>query len=181
MIDIVRAQVAHTPRNPFLEDDALEAFTDGAVAFSGGRILACGPWSAVSGAYPEGVVLDARDSLLLPGFVDCHVHYPQVRVIGAMGLELMDWLRLRALPEEARMADSAYAREVADEFVRGLAAAGTTTALVFGSHFPGAQAALFGAALSRVFGSRVASLSPTMGCCPRCTSRWRRRGNRAGS
>ena len=53
MIDIVRAQVAHTPRNPFLEEDALEAFTDGAVAFSGGRILACGPWSAVSGAYPE--------------------------------------------------------------------------------------------------------------------------------
>ena len=110
MVDIVRAQVAHTPRNPFLEDDALEAFTDGAVAFSGGRILACGPWSAVSGAYPEGVVLDARDSLLLPGFVDCHVHYPQVRMIGAMGLELMDWLRVRALPEEARLADSAYAR-----------------------------------------------------------------------
>ena len=155
MIDIVRAQVAHTPRDPFLEEAALEVFTDGAVAFSGGRILACGPWSAVSGAYPEGVVLDARDSLLLPGFVDCHVHYPQVRIIGAMGLELMDWLRERALPEEARMADSAYAREVADEFVRGLAAAGTTTALVFGSHFPGAQAALFGAALSQ--GLRVAS------------------------
>ena len=155
MVDIVRAQVAHTPRNPFLEEDTLEAFTDGAVAFSGGRILACGPWSAVSAAYPDGVVVDARDSLLLPGFVDCHVHYPQVRVIGGMGLELLDWLRLRALPEEARMADSAYAREVADEFVRGLAAAGTTTALVFGSHFPGAQAALFGAALSQ--GLRVAS------------------------
>lgn len=155
MVDIVRAQVAHTPRDPFLEEDALEAFTDGAVAFSGGRILVCGPWSAVSGAYPEASVLDARESLLLPGFVDCHVHFPQVRVIGAMGLELLDWLRERALPEEARMADTAYAREVADEFVRGLAAAGTTTALVFGSHFPGAQAALFGAALCR--GLRVAS------------------------
>ena len=100
-------------------------------------------------------MLDARDSLLLPGFVDCHVHYPQVRIIGAMGLELMDWLRARALPEEARMADSAYAREVADEFVSGSGRSGTTTALVFGSHFPGAQAALFGAALSR--GLRVAS------------------------
>jgi guanine deaminase len=155
MIYIVRAQVAHTPRDPFLEENALEVFTDGAVAFSDGRILACGPWSAVSGAFLGASVLDARDALLLPGFVDCHVHYPQVRVIGGMGLELMDWLRLRALPEEARMADSAYAREVADEFVRGLAAAGTTTALVFGSHFPGAQAALFGAALSR--GLRVAS------------------------
>ena len=133
----------------------MASFADGAVAFSGGRILACGPWSSVSGAYPDASVLDARDSLLLPGFVDCHVHFPQVRVIGAMGLELMDWLRLRALPEEARLADSAYAAEVASEFVRGLAAAGTTTALVFGSHFPGAQSALFRAALSR--GLRVAS------------------------
>ena len=155
MIYIVRAQVAHTPRDPFLEEDALEVFTDGAVAFSGGRILACGPWSAVSGAFLGASVLDARDALLLPGFVDCHVHFPQVRMIGAMGLELMDWLRLRALPEEARMADSAYAAAVASEFVSGLAASGTTTALVFVSHFPGAQAALFGAALSR--GLRVAS------------------------
>jgi guanine deaminase len=155
MVNIVRAQVAHTPRNPFVEEGALCAFSDGAVAFSGGRILACGPWSSVSGAYPGGSVLDARDSLLLPGFVDCHVHYPQIRMIGAMGLELMDWLRQRALPEEARLADSAYAGEVARAFVRGLAAAGTTTALVFGSHFPGAQAALFAAAHS--VGLRVAS------------------------
>jgi len=155
MVNIVRAQVAHTPLNPFAEEGALVSFVDGAVAFSEGRILACGPFASVSGAYPGGSVLDARDSLLLPGFVDCHVHYPQIRMIGAMGLELMDWLRLRALPEEARLADSAYADAVASEFVSGLAAAGTTTALVFGSHFPGAQAALFAAAASR--GLRVAS------------------------
>jgi guanine deaminase len=91
----------------------------------------------------------------LPGFVDCHVHYPQVRMIGAMGLGLLDWLRLRALPEEARLGDRGYAAEVASEFVRGLAAAGTTTALVFGSHFPEAQEALFSAASA--FGLRVAS------------------------
>ena len=160
MVDIVRAQVAHTPRDPFLEEAALEVFTDGAVAFSGGRILACGPWSAVSGAFLGASVLDARDALLLPGFVDCHVHFPQVRMIGAMGLELLDWLRLRALPEEARMADPAYAAAVASEFVSGLAASGTTTALVFGSHFPGAQEALFAAAVAgglRVFSGLVVS------------------------
>ena len=130
----------------FVEEGALEAFADGAVAFSGGRILACGPWSSVSGAYPGRVVLDARDALLLPGFVDCHVHYPQVRMIGAMGLELMDWLRQRALPEEARLADSAYAGAVADEFVRVWRRVGPRRRLVFGSHFPGAQEALFAAA-----------------------------------
>ena len=146
MTTIVRAKVAHTPRNPFAGDGALEAFEDGAVAFSDGRILACGEYDRVRDGYPAAEVLDARDTFLLPGFVDAHVHYPQIRVIGAMGLELLDWLRLRSLPEEARLADVAYATEVADRFVRALARNGTTTALVFGSHFPAAQEALFVAA-----------------------------------
>ena len=155
MTRIVRAQVAHTPRNPFVNGSALEVFEDGAVAFSGGRIVAVGTWVSVRGRYPEAEVLDARDAVLLPGFVDCHVHYPQIRVIGAMGLELLDWLRLRSLPEEARLADPAYAAGVAEQFARGLAANGTTTALVFGSHFPDAQEALFRAASDA--GLRVAS------------------------
>ena len=155
MTSMVRAQVAHTPRNPFAEDAALQAFSDGAVAFSEGRVVACGSWPEVRIGHPEAEVLDARDAFLLPGFVDCHVHFPQIRVIGAMGLELMDWLRERCLPEEARLVDSSYAGVVADEFVRGLAANGTTSALVFGSHFVGAQEALFAACEAR--GLRVAS------------------------
>ena len=138
-----------------MHESALEVFEDGAVAFSGGRIVAVGSWASVRGRCPDAEVVDARDAVLLPGFVDCHVHYPQIRVIGAMGLELLDWLRLRALPEEARLADPAYAAAVADQFVRGLAANGTTTALVFGSHFPDAQDALFSAAFAA--GLRVAS------------------------
>lgn len=155
MTTIVRAKVAHTPRNPFGGDGALEAFEDGAVAFAGGRVVGCGAYPDVRSGYPEADVLDARDTILLPGFVDCHVHYPQVRVIGAMGLELMEWLEQRCLPEEARLGDSAYAGSVAERFVTGLASNGTTTALVFGSHFFGAQEALFSAAAAS--GLRVAS------------------------
>jgi guanine deaminase len=155
MTTIVRAQLAHTPCNPFLFEGALQAFSDGAVAFSDGRVVACGSWSDVRSGHPEADVLDARDAFLLPGFVDCHVHFPQIRVIGSMGLGLLDWLRQRCLPEEARLADAAYAASLAREFVRGLAANGTTSALVFGSHFGGAQDALFSAA--EAAGLRVAS------------------------
>jgi guanine deaminase len=155
MTTIVRAQVAHTPRNPFVDDHALQAFSDGAVAFHTGRIVACGPWAEVRSSFADADVLDARDAILLPGFVDCHVHFPQIGVIGALGLELMEWLQSVALPEEARLADDAYAALVADRFVRGLARNGTTTALVFGSHFVGAQDALFSAA--EAVGLRVAS------------------------
>lgn len=76
-------------------------------------------------------------------------------MIGALGLELMEWLRSVALPEEARLEDSGYAASVADHFARGLARNGTTTALVFGSHFVEAQEALFSAASAA--GLRVAS------------------------
>jgi guanine deaminase len=155
MSTIVRARLAHTPRNPFAVDGALEVFEDGGLAFADGRILGCGPFDDVQAGYPGAEILDARDTILLPGFVDCHVHYPQIGVIGSMGLELLEWLELRCLPEEARLADSGYAASVAERFVRGLAGNGTTTALVFGSHFPRAQEALFAAALAS--GLRIAS------------------------
>jgi guanine deaminase len=190
MTTIVRAQVAHTPHSPFDGESALEAFPDGALAFAEGRILACGEFRAVREAHPEAAVVDARDAFLLPGFVDCHVHYPQVRVIGALGLELLDWLRERSLPEEARLADTAYATEVAERFVRGLASNGTTTALVFGSHFEAAQEAMFAAAARsglRITSGLVVSdreLLPSLEISPRAASelsrglieRWHGRG-----
>src|SRR5436190_18181124 len=145
----------HTPRDPFAGPDALEAFSDGAVAFEDGVILATGGYAEVRAQHREADLVDARDAILLPGLVDAHVHYPQLPVIGAMGLQLLDWLQTRALPEEARLADADYARAAADVFVRALAANGTTTALVFGSHFPAAQDALFAAA--EAAGLRISS------------------------
>ena len=155
MSTIVRAQVAHTPCNPFVSEDALETFPDGAVAFEDGRIVACGGFAEVRSRCPDAPVADERDAVLLPGFVDCHVHFPQIRVIGALGLGLLDWLQSVALPEEARLADVGYAASIAEQFVGGLARNGTTTALVFGSHFVEAQEALFSCASAA--GLRVAS------------------------
>ncbi len=143
---IVRAQILHTPRNPFHDGGAaaLEAFSDGGLAYGDdGRILQTGPFAAVRAQHPDATVVDASDAILLPGLVDLHVHYPQIAVIGAMGMTLLEWLATRTLPEEARLADTAYAADVARAFVRGLARNGTTAALVFGSHFAGAQEALF--------------------------------------
>jgi guanine deaminase len=153
---IVRAQLLHTPRNPFSVAGALEAFSDGALAFGAdGRILSAGDWERVSAEHPDAEILDERGAILLPGLVDTHVHYPQLAVIGAMGLELLDWLRLRTLPEEARFADTPYARDAARRFMRALAANGTTTALVFGAHFRAAQECLFEEA--EASGLRIAS------------------------
>ena len=104
---------------------------------------------------PPSRYRELTDGLLLPGFVDTHVHFPQARIIGDLGMPLLDWLERCALPEEARFADLGYAQEVAAEFVSGLADAGTTTALVFGAHFAPAVDALFAAASAR--GLRITS------------------------
>jgi guanine deaminase len=153
---IVRARILHTPRDPFEHEDGLESYDDGALAFdAAGRITALGEFARVRADTPGAELLDARGALLLPGLVDMHVHWPQLGIVGAMGMELLDWLRERTLPEEARLADLTYARATARDFVRLLAASGTTTALVFGSHFPDAQHAFLEEAAAS--GLRVAS------------------------
>ena len=63
---------------------------------------------------------DLRGGVLLPGFVDTHVHYPQVRAIGGLGMPLLDWLDRCALPEEMKLADRTYAKAVAAEFLPAL-------------------------------------------------------------
>ncbi|MBY0508001.1 MAG: guanine deaminase [Bryobacteraceae bacterium] len=119
-------------------------YPDGGLLIREGRIAACGDFHAI---HEPGVpVNDLRGSYLLPGFIDTHLHFPQLRVIGGLGLELLDWLDRYALPEEARMADVAHASRVARAFTHALAAHGTTTAMVFGAHFAAATAELFTAA-----------------------------------
>jgi guanine deaminase len=140
---ILRAPIFHTPRNPFRDDDALEAFPDGALLVENGRVAACGEYLEVRAQYPETDVRDMRDGVLLPGFVDAHIHYPQVRALGGIGYSLLDWLENITLPEEVKFGHPSYARAVAQEFLHSLASHGTTTALVFGAHFAGATAELF--------------------------------------
>jgi guanine deaminase len=121
-------------------------YQDGGLLVRDGRVVASGDYAGIRDANPRTAITDWRGGFVLPGFVDAHVHFPQVRIIGAMGRSLLDWLEAVALPEEARMADTRYAAETARLFLHGLASCGTTTALVFGAHFAAATAELFEAA-----------------------------------
>src|SRR5579872_2821650 len=144
--DLLRAPLFHTPRNPFTDWRALEHYADGGLLIRSGRIAACGDYETLREAHRDASTTDLRGGFLLPGFVDTHVHFPQVHVLGSLGHSLLDWLEQCALPAEARMAEESHARAVACEFVRALACHGTTTALAFGAHFAEATAALFEAA-----------------------------------
>lgn len=152
--ELLRAPLFHTPRNPFTEERALEYFSDGGLLIRDGRIAEVGDFAALQAAHSAATV-DMRGGFLLPGLIDTHTHFPQLRVLGSLGASLLDWLRRCALPEEARMADVSYACQTARAFLHGLVSHGTTTALVFGAHFAAATAALFEAAEN--LGLRIAS------------------------
>jgi len=153
--ELLRAPLFHTPRNPFQGSNALESYADGGLLIRGGRVAACGDYATLRAAHSDVPGADLRGGYLLPGFIDTHIHFPQLRVLGGLGRSLLGWLERCALPEEARMSDHAYACRVAQGFVHSLVSHGTTTALVFGAHFAPATAALFEAAES--VGLRIAA------------------------
>src|SRR5918997_444836 len=144
---LYRAAVLDIPGDPFVTGaSALRAESDGAIVVRQGTIVARGAYADLAVEHRDEETVDLRGGLLLPGLVDTHVHYPQVRVIAGLGMPLLEWLDRCALPEEAKLAEDAYAEAVAGEFLSGLARAGTTTALVFGAHFAAAMEIFFAAA-----------------------------------
>jgi guanine deaminase len=153
--ELLRAPLFHTPRNPFRDSSALECYQDGGLLVIDGRVAGCGDYPSLRDVHPQIPSVDLRGGFLLPGFVDTHIHFPQLRVLGGLGHSLLDWLEHCALPEEARMVDHSYACRVARGFVHALVSHGTTTASVFGAHFARATAALFEAAAAA--GLRIAA------------------------
>lgn len=126
---------------------AWEYFEDGLLVVEDGMVAAVGEAATLEATLPEGAaVTDYRGKLIVPGFIDCHVHFPQLDIIGSFGAQLLDWLNQYAYPAEAKFADLAYARDVASVFVDELLRNGTTTALVFGTVHAHSADAIFEAA-----------------------------------
>jgi guanine deaminase len=111
---------------------AAEYFHDGLLVLRGGRVERVGEASALLPQIgSDAEVTDYSGRLIVPGFIDTHVHYPQTDIIASHGAQLLEWLERYTFPTERRFADAGYARGVADFFLEELLRNGTTTALVF--------------------------------------------------
>ena len=102
-----------------------------------------GHFSSVTAYTGQVVTEDLRPGVLIPGFVDAHIHFPQTRIIGSASGPLLEWLDKTTFPEEARFEDPAYAAIVAEEFCQHLLQAGTTLSLIYGSVHASAAHVLF--------------------------------------
>ena len=111
-----------------------EYFSDGLLVISNGVVESLSDASqAIKELDPEIDVIEHKNSLMLPGFVDTHIHYPQTEIIAAYGEQLLEWLDKYTFPTEKKFEDKTYARDIAEKFLNELLRAGTTTALVFGT------------------------------------------------
>jgi len=104
---------------------------DGAVAIRDGSIAACGSFSVVRKQFSDAEIVDHRPNLILPGFIDTHLHSPQVQVIGSYGAKLLDWLNTYTFVEEQKFADPAHCERMIKHFFDNLLRNGTTTAVAY--------------------------------------------------
>ena len=122
----------------------------GAVAIGAdGRIAWRGPAARLPARFRTLEVDDHGDALVLPGFIDAHIHFPQHRMLAAPGADLLDWLSRFTYREELRYASADHARAAAERFLDRLVQHGTTAAVVFSTVHPTAAEALFAAAERR--------------------------------
>ncbi len=130
-------------------DSSLRRLDDAVLVVEQGRVIDLDEPSSVARRHPGLAWEDWRPWVIAPGFVDLHLHFPQLDVIGSPADGLLDWLDRHTFPNEARFADPAHAAALAEPFLDELLRHGVTTAMVFGSSHPASVEALFSAASSR--------------------------------
>jgi guanine deaminase len=147
---IYRGGVFHLLDDPAKHADAAIYYEDGGLLVEDGHVVRACPWAQMAPVSEAIAVTHLPDSLLVPGFVDAHVHYPQMDAIGGYGKHLLDWLERYAFPAEMAFdANEDHAQQTASFFLNELLRNGTTSALVFATVHAHSVAALFGEALKR--------------------------------
>ena len=131
------------------EQAAARFHADGLLVIDDGRIADFGAFDEVSRRHAGLDIRHVRRRLILPGFIDGHIHFPQTRVIGAFGEQLLPWLKKWVFPEEQKYKDRDYAREGARRFFDNLLASGTTTCQAFTTTFAASTEELFDEASRR--------------------------------
>ncbi len=138
---VLRADLLSFEGDPGEDDIPAEGsvrhIRDGALWIEEGRIRAVDDHARLAPELPEGIeVIDHRGKLIMPGFIDSHVHYVQLEIMASYGRQLLDWLNDYAFPEECRFAAPEHAEAQSNAFLDEMLRVGTTTAQVFCSSHP---------------------------------------------
>ncbi|MHA6325348.1 guanine deaminase [Roseivivax sp. CAU 1753] len=131
------------------DTDAYSYAEDGAILMRDGLIVASGDHASVAQTAADAQIVDHRPHLMMAGFIDAHIHFPQVQVVASWGSQLLDWLNGYTFPAEAEYANAQHAAAMAGRFCTLLTDHGTTTAVAFCSVHKASAEALFREAADR--------------------------------
>ena len=142
---VIRASFLHFINDPAKVnnvEDAYQYISDGLLVIENGKVKSLTAFSEKSAdLYPH--FEDKSGQLIMPGFIDTHIHYPQTEMIAAYGEQLLEWLETYTFPTEIQFSDKQYAQKISQFFINELLKNGTTSALVFGTVHPESVDALF--------------------------------------
>jgi guanine deaminase len=139
-----RASILHFTADPAFNDNAHAWYEDGLLLVRNGLVEAAGDHAVLRASVPQGVsIQDLRGKLIVPGFIDTHIHYPQTDMIASPAPGLLPWLETYTFPNERKFSDEQHAGEVARFFLDEVLRCGTTTAMVYCTVDPASVNAFF--------------------------------------
>ena len=147
----IRGETFAFKGDPFVvkPEEAYSYDSDGVVIIHDGRIREVGNAAGLLARHP-GIAVDLYPGhLIMAGFVDCHIHYPQTRVIASYGKQLIEWLNTYTFPAELAFADPAHAATISEVFFAEVLRNGTTTVSSYCTVHPQSADAFFEAASRR--------------------------------
>jgi guanine deaminase len=149
---LLRGRLLFFRRAPLSLTDTESYFyeSDGGLLIKDGLIAATGAYAEIKAKAPEGTIeIDHRPHLIMPGFIDMHLHFPQMQVIASYAANLLEWLNTYTFPEECRFVESAHSQRIATHFYDELIRHGTTTAVAYCSVHKTSADAFFAEATRR--------------------------------
>ena len=148
----IRSAAITFTKDPFIVGSgaAFQYEPDALIVIENGMIKSFGAYDKIKSTIPDNFKIKTyKDSLVLPGFIDTHIHYPQTQIMGAFGKQLIDWLNNYTFIAEQQFKNFDYAKKVAEFFLDECLKAGTTTVMTYCTVHPESVDAFFEAALAR--------------------------------
>lgn len=139
-----RASLLYYSGDPHLDPAAMHWHEDGLLLICDTQVAAAGDYQQLKHLLPAGLEVQThRGKIIMPGFIDTHIHYPQTDIIASPAPGLLPWLEQYTFPAERRFEDPEHAQQVARFFLDQLLGCGTTTALVYSTVHAASADALF--------------------------------------
>lgn len=143
MATLIKGNILHFPNTTQSPQNDAQYIVDGGMLIENGKVVTFDTYASLVDKYPDAERHDFSGKLIVPGFIDTHLHFPQTEMIARYGEQLLDWLNRYTFPTERKFEDPVYAQAIARFFLNQLWQNGTTTCMAYATVHKSSAEALF--------------------------------------